>query len=182
MPEYSHNEISDLIEGKLPWSILKPIMSSPKDNDRFDKYVEVLQEKVPWTEKILLPISEHLFIVQKGKDRIVKCDCGNEFGDYRENWKLKALIEVLDSEEKLEDIYNGTGKPDPHLCQIRQYYCPACGTQLEVESVTVGEPIIFEFLPDIDTFYREWLGRPLEDEKEFKDLSYEVTRRWGEEK
>ena len=180
MPEYSYDEIRDLVDGKLDWSGLKSMMSSPKDNDRFDKYVEILQRRVSWKERILLPFGEHLYIVEKGADRIVKCDCGYEYGDYRENWKLKALIEVLDSEEKLEEIYPGPGKPDPRFCEVRQYYCPGCGAQLEVESTVVGEPIIFDSLPDIDAFYREWLRKPLKQKKEFKDLSYEVTRRWGE--
>ncbi len=39
--------------------------------------------------------------------------------------------------------------------------------------------IIFDALPDIDSFYREWLGRPLPDEKELNDTTYEVTREWG---
>jgi len=30
-----------------------------------------------------------------------------------------------------------------------------------------------------DNFYKEWLGRPLPDEKEFRDMTYQVTREWG---
>ncbi len=48
-----------------------------------------------------------------------------------------------------------------------------------VEAVPVGYPLIFDALPDIDSFYREWLGRPLPDEKEFRDMTYQVTREWG---
>lgn len=73
-----------LVEGKLPWDdVKKMIRLHPKDADRFWKYLEVLQEKVPWKEKILLRISDHLYIVAKqGGGRVVKCDCGQEFGDY----------------------------------------------------------------------------------------------------
>ncbi len=88
---YSKEDLKDLYDGKLPWEKIKEIMSRPKDDDRFEKYVEILQERVPWKERILLPIGEHLYIVQKGAQRIVKCDCGHEFGDYRKNWKLSAL-------------------------------------------------------------------------------------------
>ena len=52
---------------------------------------------------------------------------------------------------------------------------------LMVESVPIGYPLVFDILPDIDSFYREWLGRPLADEKEFKDMSGEVIRAWGRE-
>ena len=45
MPEisYSKEVLRDLIEGKLPWSATKSIISGYKDADRFDKYVEILQ-------------------------------------------------------------------------------------------------------------------------------------------
>jgi len=179
---YAKNDIRDLIDGKLPWDRLKYIMSHPKDDDRFDKYIEILQERVPWPERILLPLGDHLYIIQKGKERVVKCDCGHEFGDYRVNWKLNALVYVRDTDEKLEEIYPGIRKPDPRLCEVREYYCPGCGALLNVESVPVGYPIIFDFLPDVDAFYRDWLGKPLPDEKESQDLTHELTKGWGQEK
>lgn len=181
MAQYSKEEIRGLIDGKLPWQSARAIISGPKDDDRFDKYLEILQDRVPWKERILLPLAEHLYIVEKEKERITKCDCGYEFGDYRENWKLKALIYVRDTEEKLDEVFFGPRKPDPKFCDVREYYCPGCGAQLEVETLPVGYPAVFDFLPDIDAFYREWLGRPLETEKEFKDLTYELTREWGQE-
>ena len=53
--------------------------------------------------------------------------------------------------------------PDPrvHLPRLRE-------SQLEVEAVPRGCPPDFDFLPDLDTFYSEWLGRPLPDTKEFE--------------
>lgn len=48
-----------------------------------------------------------------------------------------------------------------------------------LERVPRGCPPGFEFLPDLDTFYREWLGRPLPDEKECKDLTPGRTREWS---
>ena len=53
--------------------------------------------------------------------------------------------------------------------------------QLEVETLPVGYPAVFDFLPDIDAFYREWLKRPLDSEKEFKDLTYDLPRKWSKE-
>jgi hypothetical protein len=32
---------------------------------------------------------------------------------------------------------------------------------------------------DLYSFYREWLGRPLPEEKEFRDMTYDVTAEWG---
>jgi acetone carboxylase, gamma subunit len=173
---YPKEIIKDLIEGKLPWDRTKQIISGYKEEDRFDKYLEILQEKVPWKEKILLPLTDELFIVEKGDERVVKCSCGHEFGDYRENWKLKALINVLDTPEKIKEILPYPGAPDPQYCEIREYYCPGCGNQLQVETVPAGYPIVMDFLPDLDSFYKEWLGKPLPQEKEFKDLSSEYIK------
>ena len=161
MSTYPKDLIRDLIDGRLPWQTTKQIMSDFKDDGRFETYIEILQERVPWKERILLPIGEHLYIVQKGGDRIVKCDCGHEFGPYTENWKLSASIYVRDNEEKLEEIYPGARKCDPNWMELREYYCPGCMTQLETEAVTPGYPVVFDFVPDLEGFYRDWLKKPL---------------------
>lgn len=182
MESYPTKEVlKDLIEGKLDWPRVKQIMSSPKDTDRFIKYLALAQERVKWREKILLPLGEHLYIVASNRERIVKCDCGQEFGDWRENWKLKALIYSRNSREKLEEIYPGPRSPDPQWCEIREFYCPGCGAQLEVENVPPGYPVTFDFLPDIDAFYEQWLGQPLPGKVEAEDKSAMVTQRWAEE-
>jgi acetone carboxylase gamma subunit len=161
MPTYPKDVIADLIDGRLPWEQTKRVMSAFKDADRFDTYIEVLQERVGWTERILLPIGEHLSIVQKGADRVVKCDCGHEFGPYTANWKLNALVYVRDSVEKLHELYPGNKACEPSLQEIREFICPGCGTLLEVEAVPPGYPVVFDFLPDLEGFYGEILGRPL---------------------
>lgn len=161
MASYPKDVIADLIDGKLPWEQTKRIQSSFKDSDRFDTYVAVLQERVEWTERILLPIGEHLFIVQKGTDRLVKCTCGHEFGPYTENWKLAALVFVRDTPEKLAELYPGEKACDPALQEIREFICPACGALLEVEAVPPGYPVTFDFLPDLEGFYGQVLGRAL---------------------
>jgi len=160
-PSYDTEVVRDLIAGRLPWAQTKQIMSDYKDADRFDVYLAVLNAAVPWDEPILLPIGEHLSIVQKGGDRIVKCDCGQEFGDYRTNWKLSARVRVRREAETLEAIYPGPRKPDPQWMEIREFICPTCATLLEVEAAPPGWPVIFDFLPDLEGFYEGWLGRSL---------------------
>ena len=95
-----------LIDGKLPWEEVKKVIRlSPKDADRFRKYIEILQAKVPWEDRILLRISDHLYIVAKPNgERIVKCDCGQEFGDYRVNWKLSCRVYVRDTDEAIAEV------------------------------------------------------------------------------
>ena len=162
MTSYSKEVLRDLKDGTLAWPQVKRIMSAYKDDDRFFKMLEVHQERVPWKERILLPIGEHLYIVQKGKKRIVKCACGHELGDATKNWKLSALIHVRDSKKTLREIYPSTDLCDPEWMEIREFICPGCTTLLEVEACPPGYPIVFEFEPDIDGLYRDWLGKPLE--------------------
>ena len=179
MSTYDIAEIEQLVDGQLPWPRVQEIMKDSKDSDRFEKWLAIQQKRVPWKEQILLPLTPALFIVQKGSERIVKCRCGQEFGDYRVNWKLEALINVRDSEETLSEVYRGREQPDPAWIQVREYYCPGCGTQLEVEAVPRGTPPDFEFLPDLDTYYRDWLGKPLPDKVPFEDKTLDAMRGWS---
>jgi len=148
-----------MMEGDLKWEELKPIISGSKDQNRFSKVMDILQEKLKWKEKILLPLHEHLYIVAKEGKRIVKCDCGYEFGDFHLNWKLKCRIRVRDTFESLEKLYPKLMSSDPEWEELREFFCPKCFTLLDVEAVPPGYPIIFNFLPDIDAFYEKWLGR-----------------------
>lgn len=150
MKKYALDVVKDLIDGKLPWADTKEIMSSQKDVDRFEKVKEIMQDRVEWDEKILLPLGIHLYIVAKGNEKIVKCSCGHEFGDYRKNWKESALIYVRDTEEKLEEIYPGPTKCNTEWMELREFYCPGCGIMLDVEAMPPGYPIVFKFEPDLE--------------------------------
>ncbi len=152
-----------MLEGNLSWDQLKPIIGDQKDSNRFEKILEILQAKVKWNEKILLPLHEHLYVVAKDGKRIVKCDCGYEFGDYQINWKTKCRIRVRDTIESIEELYPKYMGSDPEWEELREYYCPGCFILLDVEAVPPGYPTIFNFLPDIDTFYEKWLSRKAPD-------------------
>ena len=143
--------IRDLIEGRLDSETLKLVQTRPKDDERFRKVLEVEQDRMPWKEKIILPLQEHLYVVLKGKERVVKCSCGHEFGDYRENWKLGALVYERDPQDG--EIFRGPQGADPGWMILREFYCPGCATQLDVECVCPGHPIVFNQQPDIDGFY-----------------------------
>jgi acetone carboxylase gamma subunit len=159
MVEYDKKTLERLINGDLSWDELKPIISGRKDPKRFDMILEILQNQVPWNEKIILPLHEHLYIVSKETKRIVKCDCGFEFGDYKENWKTKCRVRVRDTFEEIEELYPKDMGSDPEWIELREYFCPGCYTLLDVEAVPPGYPTVFNFLPDIDIFYEKWLGR-----------------------
>lgn len=179
----SKNKLKLLVEGKLPMDDIHTLLRMPvKDADRFWKYLEVLQERVTWKEKILVRISEHLYVVEKGQERVVKCDCGHEFGDYRINWKLSSLVYARTSTEEFDEIFTTQNKPNPEVVEIREFYCPTCLAQLGVEAVPAGYPFLFEVLPDIDTLY-EWEGKPLKSANKewFQDKTATLTAKWAKE-
>jgi acetone carboxylase gamma subunit len=172
-------QIERLIENKAGDREIFEVIASEKDPETaFDAILNYFQKKVPWSEKILLPLSKHLFIVCKNGKPIVKAACGYEFGDFRINWKVFCKVIVRDSRESLEEIYPPLMHCDPEWMEIREYICPGCGKILSVEAVPPGYPPVFEFLPDIVTFYEKWLGREFPCGKvEFRDLTPEFIRK-----
>lgn len=175
--------LRQLVDGTLPWETTRGLMRMEnKDEDRFLKYVAVLQERVSWSEKILVRLAEHLYVVRKNDGaRVTKCTCGHEFGDYRINWKLGCRVRVRKSEAELAEVISLDKLiPNPDLVEAREFYCPGCFTQLAVEVVPVGYPLIFEVLPDIDAAYREQ-GHPLPDQSPdwFQDKTSELTQQWA---
>lgn len=148
MKSYPIEMIKDLIEGRLPTEEVQQLQRD-KDPDRFQKVLEVEQARVPWSDRILVPLQEHLFVVLSAADeRIVKCRCGHEFGDYRVNWKEAALVYERDPQDG--EIFVGPRGANPDWQLLREFYCPGCAVLLDVEPVPIGYPFIFNFLPDLD--------------------------------
>lgn len=160
---YTRSKIGDLIDGKIDAETHHQMLSTPKDPERFSTYVEVLQERMTWDDRIVLPLAPKLYIVQlkASKQWTVRCECGHDFCDWRENWKLHARIHVRDSQQKMEEIYPRLMAPTATWQTIREYFCPECATLHDVEAPTPWYPIIRDFEPDIDTFYKDWLGLPV---------------------
>lgn len=140
--------LKDLVAGKLDPDTLLQMQQAPKEPGRFEAILEIEQERVPWSDRILLPIGEGMYIVENDRGRVVKHFCGQEFGSYKQNWKLSALIYERDNLEKLHEIYRGPRVCNPDWMVLREYICPECGTILETEAVPPGYPILFNFLPD----------------------------------
>lgn len=179
----SKENIRRLVEGELPLEMIHELIRMPqKDEDRFWKYLEVLQERVSWKERILARISDHLYVVKKdGGERVVKCDCGEELGDYRVNWKMNALLYCRRTEAQIREVFTVV-TPDADYVEVREFYCPGCQAQLAVEVVPIGYPFLFEVLPDIDGVHALG-GRPLEDASEewYQDLTAAQARAWVSE-
>ncbi len=171
-------EIERFLENKASEAEIFKAIAGEKDPElSFEAVIEYFQQKVPWDDKILMPISKHLFIVCKDGKPIVKAACGHEFGDFRINWKVFSKVIVRKTVEELEEIYPAFMHSDPEWMELREYICPKCGKLLSVEAVPPGHPPVFEFLPDITTFYEKWLGKEFPCEKvEFKDLTLEYIK------
>jgi len=181
----SKKVLAQLIDGTLnDRDVQKLQRMHIKDSERLQSYNSILQERVPWNDNILLRLTDHLYIVKNKVGRIVKCNCGHEFGDYRINWKLNANVRVRRTAEEFKEVYTPTFViPEPEWMTIREYYCPKCASQLAVEVVPPGYPPLFDALPDIDGLYNDFLDSPLDDSSDewFQDLSAEVTLKWSKE-
>ncbi|MBS1843299.1 MAG: hydantoinase B/oxoprolinase family protein [Actinobacteria bacterium] len=155
--------LRELLDEKLPRHSVKDIQSAFKDFDRFDKWVTLLQERVPYDDKIVLPVGESLNVVRRSSDKelVIRCDCGHDFCGADENWKLDANVFTRDTEELMLEVYAKMSHADPEWMELREYYCPNCAKQLEVEAVPPGFPVVHEFLPDIEGFYEKWLQREM---------------------
>ena len=102
---YTKEQISHLVEGSLDWETTFRMLSMPKDEGRFAKYLATLQAKVSFSDRIVLPLSPHMYIVQKASTKkwVIQCDCGHVFCDHTENWKLYASIYVRDTNEAMTE-------------------------------------------------------------------------------
>ena len=176
--------IRQMVEGVISKENARRLLAMErKDHDRFWKYLDVLQERVKWDDRILLRLTDHLYIVHKiNGGRVVKCECGHEFGDYRTNWKLGTLVHARSTIEEFKEVYTPEPAcPEPEWQEIREFYCPNCLAQLAVEVVPPGYPMVFEMLPDLDRFYRDFMGRSLGDEASdwYVDRTAAAVAKWA---
>ena len=157
---FTKEKVRDLINGTIDDDTYQQMLTRPKDNERFFTYLEILQEQVPWDDKIVLPLGPKLFIVQQPADKrwVIKSWSGHVFCNWNENWKMHALIRVRDTQEKMEELYPKLMAPSAEWQVIREYIDPVSGELLDVEAPVPWYPVIHDFEPDIDTFYKEWLG------------------------
>jgi acetone carboxylase gamma subunit len=155
--------LADLLDERLSRRAVHDIQSGHKDRDRFDTWVALLQERVDYDDPIVLPFGEGLNIVRRASDGelVIRTDAGHDFCRWDENWKMHAPVFIRDSDELYQEIYPRLSHPDGDWMELREYYCPISGALLETEAVTPGYPVIHEYLPDLEGFYRGWLGREL---------------------
>ncbi|HTY56680.1 MAG TPA: acetone carboxylase subunit gamma [Candidatus Binataceae bacterium] len=160
--ESEQEVVRALMRRELAWPELLKLMREHKSPNRFEQMIAAVQESVEWKEQILLPLGENLFIVAKEGRAIVKTRAGAELCAWNENWKMKCRVRVRRTREELLQIYPEKHLTiDPELVELREFYCPVSGTLLDVDCVPPTYPVETDFTPDLATFYRDWLGKPL---------------------
>ena len=130
---YTKAKIKDLVDGKIDRDTLHTMLSTPKDRERFQIYLEILQEQVDWDDPIILPLGPKLYIVQRQSDRkwMIRSQAGHDFCEWDQNWKLHARIRVRETAERMEELYPRLMAPSPEWQVIREYFCPLSGDLLD---------------------------------------------------
>lgn len=83
--------------------------------------------------------------------------CGGVLTSARNNYKEGCLVYERDPREIHHPRVEGfdfSFAPDPEWCRIVEFYCPHCGTMIEVEYLPPGHPITHDIEPDLDSLRR----------------------------
>ena len=144
---HSDDVLRELIAGTIESGQLREVQRH-KDSGRFARIRALEQERVSWPERILVPLQEHLYVVEADPVPLVKCRCGHEFGDYRRDWKEEALVYERDAQDG--EVFVGPRGAPSDWVVLREFYCPGCAAQLDVEVVPLGYPFVHNFVPDLE--------------------------------
>ncbi len=93
---------------------------------------------------LLFKLTPYVNIVkdEQGRKLSVCSQCGHVYGLAKDNYKLSCLIYDSDPAE----IYPGRLAHDKDWCVYREFYCPGCGSQVEVEATPPGTPVINNYV------------------------------------
>ncbi len=149
MTTSSRKVIADLLGGRLSSDEIQRLQRQDKDPDRTSLVIGIEQARLGWAEPIRVCLQEHLYVVELADgSHVTRCDCGFEFGECRRNWKEAALVYQRDPGDGR--VYVGPRAAGRAWNVLREFYCPQCATQLDVEMVPLGYPFIHNFVPDLE--------------------------------
>jgi len=111
-----------------------------------------------------VPMTEYLEIDLDGERWNCRV-CGHDLAPARGNYKEGTLVHDRDPGEIHRPLidparYEFTFAPDPAWCRILEFYCPGCGTMIEVEYLPPGHPPTFDMEIDVDALKTQWAARP----------------------
>lgn len=142
---------------RLPKPVLDFIDELIPFSPGFCRELEFQEEFSATPDKIIpLPVepSEEVFtltlylkvVKASGGKKVTVCSkCGHLYCEADENFKLYSLIYDRDPKE----IQPGLLGPDKDWMIYREFYCPDCGTQIEVEPTPQGTPILHSIEVDL---------------------------------
>lgn len=87
--------------------------------------------------------------------------CGKELGPASENYKKGCKVFARDPRTihlpiVEEEKYNFA--PDPDWCSYVEFYCPGCGTMIELEVLPPGHPITDDITLDLNKLRTKHAG------------------------
>lgn len=90
--------------------------------------------------------------------------CHHDIGNARANYKEGLLVHDRNPQEIHKPLldprrYKNTFAPNPKWCALLEYYCPGCGTLVEVEYLVPGHPPVHDIELDIDALKLQWATR-----------------------
>jgi len=108
--------------------------------ERFAREKENPKEKSSAPKNKVLGLTPYVDIVEDGSGKKwTKCSiCEHEYSGAEENYKLYALVYDRDPKE----ILPGNLGPEKDWMIYREFYCPGCGAQIDVEATAPGTPIL----------------------------------------
>lgn len=145
--------IKDLIERRNSRKLPAPAMEHHDEMLDFSNgYRELIKKEEQWfakdlqptgkvkIEKLILSLTPYLNIVGNSEgEKIVVCSkCEFVYCSVAESWKGSCLIYERDP----ADLRPENSAHDKDWCIYREFYCPGCGTQVEVEACPPGAPIM----------------------------------------
>lgn len=111
-------------------------------------------KKIAMTEYLQIDLDRELWLCRV---------CEHEIGAARSPYKEGLLVHVRDPREIhrpiLDPAYEFTFAPDPAWVSILEYYCPGCGTMVEVEYLPPGHPPLNDMEFDLDALKAQWALR-----------------------
>lgn len=110
-----------------------------------------MNRRVCMTEYLAIDLDHERWICRR---------CDHDIASAREDFKKGCLVRARDPGEIHRplidpDRYEFTFTPDPNWCQIVEFYCPSCGTMVEVEYLPPGHPPLHQIEIDIDALKRQ---------------------------
>ena len=99
--------------------------------------------KVRITEYLDIDVDEEMWCCNRCEVSLISA---------RENYKKGCLVFGRDPTEVYQSVTKEQldYRPDPKWCKYVEYYCPECGTLMEVDVLPPGHPIIHDIELDID--------------------------------